>query len=105
MPEHLVPVLIAAMLGWGGFTWRRAEEALTQSRQAADKIDSVELKMAEEYLTKQEFENYMDRLFGTLGEMKDGMRYITERVDYHVMEQAIESKELRRRLNHHERKD
>ncbi len=87
------------MIGWGGFTWRRAEEALTQARAAADKVDSVELKMAENYLTKQEFEIYMDRLFGTLSEMKDGMKYITERVDYHVMEQAIESKELRRKLN------
>ena len=87
------------MIGWGGFTWKRSEEALAQARAAADKVDNVELKMAEKYLTKQEFETYMDRLFGTLGEMKDGMKYITERVDYHVMEQAIESKELRRRLN------
>ena len=91
------------MIGWGGFTWRRAEEALAEARSAADKVDHVELKMAEDYLTKQEFENYMDRLFGTLGEMKDGMKYLTERVDYHVMEQAVESKELRRRLN--ERRD
>ena len=87
------------MIGWGGFTWKRSEEALTHARAAADKVDHVELKMAEKYLTKQEFETYMDRLFGTLGEMKDGMKYITERVDYHVMEQAIESKELRRKLN------
>ena len=95
MPEHLVPILIASMLGWGGFTWKRAEEALTQSRQATDKIDSVELKMAEHYLSKKEFESYMNRLFGTLGEMKDGMQYLTERVDYHVSEQARESRGLK----------
>ena len=95
MPEQLVPILIAAMLGWGGFTWKRAEEALTQSRQATDKIDSVELKMAEHYLSKKEFEAYMNRLFGTLGEMKDGMQYLTERVDYHVSEQARESRGLK----------
>jgi hypothetical protein len=99
LPEYLLSAVVAAMLGWGGFTWKRAEEALSEARAAADKVDHVELKMAEDYLTKQEFENYMDRLFGTLGEMKDGMKYITERVDYHVMEQAIESKELRRKLN------
>ena len=87
------------MIGWGGFTWKRAEEALSQARIAADRVDRVELKVAEKYLTKQEFESYMDRLFGTLSEMKDGMKYITERVDYHVMEQALESKELRRKLN------
>ena len=51
--------------------------------------------MAEKYLTKKDFELYMDRLFGTLGEMKEGMQYLTERVDYHVVEQAGESKELR----------
>jgi len=95
LPEHLVPILIASMLGWGGFTWKRAEEALTQSRQATDKIDSVELKMAEHYLSKKEFESYMNRLFGTLGEMKDGMQYLTERVDYHVSEQARESRGLK----------
>jgi hypothetical protein len=99
LPEYILSAVFAAMIGWGGFTWKRAEEALTQARAAADKVDQVELKMAENYLTKQEFENYMDRLFGTLGEMKDGMQYLTERVDYHVTEQAAESKELRRRLN------
>lgn len=86
------------MIGWGGFTWKRAEEALAQARSAADKVDLVELKMAEKYLTKQEFENYMDRLFGTLGEMKDGMKYLTERVDYHVLEQAGESNQLKSEL-------
>lgn len=95
MPEFILQAAIAAMIGWGGFTWKRAEEALAQARHAADKVDFVELKMAEKYLTKQEFESYMDRLFGTLSEMKDGMKYLTERVDYHVMEQSIESKELR----------
>jgi hypothetical protein len=101
LPEFILQAVIAAMIGWGGFTWKRAEEALTQARSAADKVDLVELKMAEKYLTKQEFESYMDRLFGTLGEMKDGMKYLTERVDYHVMEQALESKELRNRLKKH----
>tara|TARA_B100001173_G_scaffold311001_1_gene327013 strand:+ start:1529 stop:1843 length:315 start_codon:yes stop_codon:yes gene_type:complete len=98
MPEHLFPLVMAVMLGWGGFTWRKSEEALTQSREAADKIDQVELKMAEQYLTKQEFEKSMDRLFGVLGDMKDNIRYLTERVDYHVIEQTNESKELRRKL-------
>ncbi len=66
------------MIGWGGFTWKRAEEALTQARAAA------------------------------LGEMKDGMKYLTERVDYHVSEQASESRglkneveRLRRNSNRH----
>tara|TARA_Y100001972_G_C7567421_1_gene284861 strand:+ start:386 stop:700 length:315 start_codon:yes stop_codon:yes gene_type:complete len=98
MPEHILPLLMAAMLGWGGFTWRKSEEALTRSREASDKIDQVELKMAEQYLTKQDFENSMGRLFDVLGEMKNNIRYLTERVDYHVIEQTNETKELRRRL-------
>tara|TARA_B100001094_G_scaffold313431_1_gene351220 strand:+ start:584 stop:871 length:288 start_codon:yes stop_codon:yes gene_type:complete len=90
--------MIAAMIGWGGFTWKRAEEALTQARAAADKVDQVELKMAEEYLTKREFEMSMDRLFRTLGEMNTDMKYISARVDYHIQEQVVESDELRKRL-------
>jgi len=83
------------MLGWGGFTWRKAEAALERAERAADKTDQLELKMAEHYLTKKDFELHMDRLFSVLHEMKDGMGYLTERVDYHVSEQASESKELR----------
>jgi hypothetical protein len=99
MSEQVFGAIVAMMLSWGGFTWKRSEEALTQSRQATDKIDSLELKMAEHYLSKKEFESYMNRLFGTLGEMKDGMHYLTERVDYHVSEQASEAKNLRAELS------
>ena len=87
--------MITAALGWGGFTWRKAEDAISHAIKAADRIDRLEVKIAENYLTKQEFQGYMDRLFETLGEMKGGMQYLTERVDYHVTEQAGESKELK----------
>lgn len=98
MPEYLVGIMITAFLGWGGFTWRRAEEAISQAIKAGDRVDRLEVKIAENYLTKAEFQAYMDRLFETLGEMKGGMQYLTERVDYHVTEQAMESKELRSRI-------
>ena len=98
--------MLTAVLGWGGFTWRRAEDAIARAIKAGDRVDRLEIKMtesvdrlevkmAEKYLTKQEFQAYMDRLFETLGEMKGGMRYLTERVDYHVTEQAGESKALK----------
>jgi len=87
--------MITAALGWGGFTWRKAEDAITQAIKAVDRVDRLEVKMAENYLTKQEFQGYMDRLFETLGEMKGGMQYLTERVDFHVSEQAGESKRLK----------
>lgn len=86
--------MITAALGWGSFTWRKAEDAITHAAKAADRVDRLEVKIAENYLTKQEFQGYMDRLFETLGEMKSGMHYLTERVDYHVTEQAGESKRL-----------
>ena len=87
--------MITAALGWGGFTWRKAEDAISHAIKAADRVDRLEVKIAENYLTKVEFQAYMDRLFETLGEMKGGMQYLIERVDYHVTEQAGESKELK----------
>lgn len=90
--------MLTAVLGWGGFTWRRAEDAITQAIKTGDRVDRLEVKIAENYLTKQEFQAYMDRLFETLGEMKGGMQYLTERVDYHVTEQAMESRELRQKI-------
>lgn len=65
------------MLAWGGFTWRRAEKALDAAYAAGDAIDKLELAVSKEYLTKQEFESQMDRLFKTLSrfEMK---------LDYHL---------------------
>lgn len=103
MPEYLIGIVITAVLGWGGFTWRRSEEAITQAIKAGDRVDRLEVKMAENYLTKDEFQAGIDRLFLTLGEMKGGMQYLTERVDYHVTEQAGESKHLKseiERLRH-----
>jgi hypothetical protein len=95
--------MTAALLGWGGFTWKRAEDALFAARKASDLASKVELKVAENYLSKKEFELYMDRLFGTLAEMKEGMQYLTERVDYHVTEQAKESQQLRDQVSGYQR--
>ena len=102
MPEYLVGVIFSAIVGWGGFTWKRAEDALVAARQAANQVDRVELKMAEEYLTKKDFELYMDRLFDTLAEMKGAVKYVSDRVDYHVAEQARETKNLREKLSSYE---
>lgn len=61
------------------------------ARAAADQVDRVELKMAEKYLTKQEFEITMERLFGTLARFE-------EKLDSHVYEQDQNIKGLKRRL-------
>jgi hypothetical protein len=80
LPEYALSAMIAALLGWGGFTWRRAENAIMEARSASDKTDRLELKVAEHYLTKKEFEMSMDRLFSTLARFE-------EKLDYHVYEQ------------------
>ena len=87
--------MIAALLGWGGFTWKRAEDALFAARAAADQVDRVELKMAEKYLTKQEFELSMERLFGSLDRFE-------EKLDYHVYEQDRNIKNLKNRLQQYD---
>jgi hypothetical protein len=80
-----------ALLGWGGFTWKRAEDALVVARATADQIDKLELKMAERYLTKADFELSMDRLFGTLDRFE-------QKLDYHVVEQDQYIKRLKNKL-------
>ena len=105
MPEYVFGIMITAVLGWGGFTWRKAEDAITHAIKAGDRVDRLEIKIAENYLTKVEFQAYMDRLFETLGEMKGGMQYLTERVDYHVTEQAGESKALKAEIERLRDKD
>ena len=37
---------------------------------ALQKIDSVELKVAEDYITKHDFEGAMNRLFDSISEIK-----------------------------------
>ena len=77
LPEYLLAALATAVLGWGGFTWRRAEQALLEARQAADMTDKLELKLAEKYLTKDEFNGQMERLFKTLSRFE-------EKLDHHL---------------------
>ena len=83
--------ILPAVVGWMGFTWRRAEKALEHAERVADKVDRVELKMAEQYLTKKDFELAMERLF-------KGFARIEEKIDFHVYEQDRSIKEMRRRL-------
>ena len=92
LPEYVLSAMIAALLGWGGFTWRRAETALMEARTALDKSDRLELKVAENYLTKKEFELSMDRLFKTLGRFE-------EKLDHHVYDQDQTIKVLKQYFN------
>jgi len=66
MPEYVLASLTAALLGWGGFTWKRAEDALFEARRAADMTDKLELKVAESYLTKHDFDLHMERIVNAI---------------------------------------
>ena len=74
-----------------GFTWKRTDNALTSVERVADKVDKVELKMAEQYLTKKDFELSMERLF-------KGFERLEKKIDFHVYDQATNIRELRQRL-------
>ena len=87
MPEYLLTLAVTAILGWGGFTWKKAENAAAESIKTNDRVDKLELKVAETYLTKQEFQTYMDRLLDSLSEMKSDIHYLTDRLDYHIAQQ------------------
>lgn len=93
LPEYILAAMVTAVIGWGGFTWKRAEQALDAAQAAADATDKLELKLAERYLTKDEFEGSMDRLFKTLGRFE-------EKLDYHIYHQGQEQKAIINRMNH-----
>ena len=90
--------MTAALLGWGGFTWRRAEDALTTARHALDTTARVELKLAEQYVTRKDFDLAFDRLFKTLARFE-------EKLDYHVRVQDQDIRALRHKLSKYEGQD
>lgn len=90
--EPLLGFVIPAVLGWGAFTWRRSEHAVTLAQKAASQSDKLELKVAELYLTKKDFELAMERLFTTLHRFE-------EKLDFHVYEQERHLQSMRNQLH------
>jgi hypothetical protein len=75
MPEYILAGLISVVMGWGAFTWKKAETALEASQRAESKTDKLELKIAENYLTREEFEHQMERLFKTLERLEEKLDF------------------------------
>lgn len=98
MPEYVFAFALTAILGWGGFTWRKAENAVQIALKAENATDKLELKLAEKYLSKEEFEMQMDRLFKILTRLE-------EKLDYHAFNQAQDIGNLRRKLSIYEKED
>lgn len=84
--------MTAALLGWGGFTWRKAEEALTQARIASDATDRLELKLAEEYVTKKDFETALDRVLNSIVRVE-------RKIDTYFLNQSSNIDRIRGKLN------
>lgn len=91
IPEALFNLLLPLALGWFGFSWRRTEQAISNVQRVADKVDQVELKMAEQYLTKRDFEIGIERLFA-------GFERLEQKVDFHVYNQGQRIRELKSRI-------
>lgn len=90
MPIEFFAIMATAMLGWGGFTWSRAEKALDAAERSSDRTDKLELKLAEKYLTKEEFDMQMERLFSTLARLES-------KLDQTVYLQVQEAHRVQRR--------
>lgn len=71
VPEYLVAIVVTTVVSWGSFVWRRAENALEASKAVAAKTDRLELKLAEHYLTKGDFDAQMARLFVVLDRLEN----------------------------------
>jgi hypothetical protein len=98
LPEYVLATMAAALLGWGTFAWKRAEDALLAARTASVQTEKLELKVAETYLTKREFELSMERLFSTLSRFED-------KLDYHVYQQDERINDLKDRLRQAKKDD
>lgn len=98
-PEFVIAAVTSSVLGWGAMTWRKSEQAKDVAERALHKVDAVELKVAEDYISKRDFQQSIDRLFDSISEMKADIKYVSERVDFHVSDQAGEVAELRKKLS------
>ena len=78
IPETLLAMMVPAVLGWGAYSWRRSEVAIDIAQKANLRADAVELKMAEEYLSKIEFREQMNQLFATLNRFENKIDKLTD---------------------------
>jgi hypothetical protein len=85
-------------MSWGTFTWRKSEQAMDIAKQVFSKTDRLELKLAEKYLTKDDFELQMARLFVTLDRLE-------HKLDTRLVEHANEIRSINSSLKNSNRAD
>lgn len=81
MPEYLIALALTTALGAASFLLRRIDGV-------DSRVDKLELKVAETYVTKETMYRILDRLEGSLSRME-------EKLDAHVFEDPEMIKRLR----------
>jgi len=85
MPEYLMAAGVAAMLSLFGVSFRKID--------AADRrMDQLELKVAERYVTKEEFRLQFQELFKVLARLED-------KIDAHVSEEQARINFMKRKYH------
>jgi hypothetical protein len=66
--------LISAMLGWWlNNVWMSINELRRIDKELADKVASIEVLVAGEYVTRDEFNNVMSQVFNKLDRIMDAV--------------------------------
>ena len=85
MPEYIMAAGVAALLSLFGVSFRKID--------AADRrMDQLELKVAEKYVTKEEFRQQFSELFRVLARLED-------KIDAHVSEEALKIQAIKKKYN------
>ena len=85
MPEYAVSLMVTALLGLFGIMYKKGE--------AIDsRIDRLEVKVAETYLTKDEYYRSVETLLSTLHRLED-------KVDAHVSEDPCKIDKIKRKYD------
>lgn len=85
MPEYIMAAGVAALLSLFGVSFRKID--------AADRrMDQLELKVAERYVTKEEFRQQFQELFRVLARLED-------KIDAHVSEERGKIDAVKRRYH------
>ena len=83
MPEYIAAAIMAALMSLFGVSFRKID-------QADRRMDALELKVAENYVTKAEFREQFVLLFKTLARLED-------KIDAHVTEDQTKIERMLKR--------
>lgn len=85
MPEYVIVTFMTAIMSLFGLSFRKID-------QADRRMDKLELKVAETYVTKLEFREQFALLFKTLERLED-------KIDAHVSEDARKIEYIKRKYD------